>query len=784
MTESFVDLRKPLWQAILYDRRWSRIAAPWASDVSPGPPSNLRRHGDPPRQASAAEPEDATFPTFGLADSLQPSLDDGEKLVGQSIQGRYDLVQLIGQGGFSWVYRALQRLPERHVAIKVPRHAARMSKRVQQEANVLGNLNHKAIAQVYDAGAFSHPGGASIYIAMELVDNAQPIDHFCAIQKLSLMQRLKLFVKVCDAVAYAHAKGVVHRDLKPSNILVDRSGRPRVIDFGIATILADDSLGDSGEASLATPGSPRTATVGLVGTPKYMSPEQRSAGQKIDARADVFALGKVLHDVMMASDQGPARTSAGGLPGGLEAIHARCLRDSPADRYADAGEFAKALRAWLSANRTSVSAATTPTDRSPRPPGRRGWLVAALWVAASAIAGAAMLWPRPEPRVVREADYVRVLREATEVLDGGNRHDAANAYRSAENTWASRLAGNAGFPAELIILGQLAFSNADHGDDVSACNAAADPSGEWLAAGEKTGSVRISLLNAAAVPIHRLAGLRAAVTALQFSAGRRFLAGADEDGRVCLWNLDTIETDASPRRLVPLDAPSPRGRVCSVDISGDETRIAAVDRAGRLGIWDCHTGSRLTDTDVGGGSSRGATAVCLAEDNGVFVGRPDGTVVFLPHGKSPRPLPHTHGVGPIVLCRSPKGEVVACAGADRQLRAYRGARGAAAGEPLKLSGSPRAAAWSPDGSRLLVGCHSGTEPTAGGPSSIDVFRVDLRNPDAPLQPLTTLPLPAGVAVVSVATDCCVMVFDSPDDSAAVWRRPPGVSSEAHHPTQP
>jgi serine/threonine protein kinase len=708
--------------------------------------------------------------------------DDGKKLVGQSIGGRYVLRELIGQGGFGWVYRARQLLPRRKVAIKVPRHAARKSERIEQEANLLGNLNHEAIAKVYDAGRFSHPGGASIYIAMELVEDAQPIDRFCVIQKLSLAQRLKLFVKVCDAVAYAHAKGVVHRDLKPSNILVDRSGRPKVIDFGIATILEDDSLGDSREASLATADSPRTATAGLVGTPKYMSPEQRSAGHKIDARSDVFALGKVLHDVMMASDQDPAGTAASGLPGGLEAIHARCLQDSPADRYADAGEFAKALRAWLSASRTGVSAATTPTDRSPRPPGRRGWLVTALWVAAAAIA--AILGLRPPPPPPTPDHYRQALRKATEVLAGGNQHDAAAAYRSAENTWASRSAGDAGFPPELIILGQLAFSNADHGGHVSACSAAADPSCEWLAAGEKTGSVTISLLNAAAVPIYRLAGLRAAVTALQFSAGRRFLAGADEDGGVCLWNLDTIETDASPRRLVPLDAPSPYKRVCSVDISADETRIAAVDSAGRLEIWDCDTGSQLADTDVGGGSSRGVTAVCLVEDNGVFVGRPDGTVVFLPNGKLPGRLLHLHGVGPMVLCRSPKGEVVASAGADDQLRAYRGSSGAPAGEPLKLSGLPRAAAWSPDGSRLLVACHSGTSPTAGGPGSVDVFHVDLENPDAPLQSLTSVPLPAAVAAVSVATDCCVMVFDAPDDSVAVWRRPPGVNSEAHHPTQP
>lgn len=750
------------------------------SDVTPGPPNNPRSHGDPSRQERAADPADVSFPTFGLADSLHPVPDDGKKLVGQSIGDRYVLRELIGQGGFGWVYRARQLLPRRKVAIKVPRHAARKSERIEQEANLLGNLNHEAIAKVYDAGRFSHPGGASIYIAMELVEDALPIDRFCVIQKLSLAQRLKLFVKVCDAVAYAHAKGVVHRDLKPSNILVDRSGWPKVIDFGIATILEDDSLGDSREASLATADSPRTATAGLVGTPKYMSPEQRSAGHKIDARSDVFALGKVLHDVMMASDEDPAGTSASGLPGGLDAIHARCLRDSPADRYADAGEFAKALRAWLSANRTSVSAATTPTDRSPRPPGRRGWLVAALWVAAAAIAAIRGLWPPTPP----PDDYRQALREATEFLAGGNRDDAAAAYHVAVNALKARSAGDADFPPELIILGQLAISDTDHGDHVSACNAAADPSGEWLAAGEKTGSVTISLLNAAAVPIHRLAGLRAAVTALQFSAGRRFLAGADEDGGVCLWKLDTIESDANPRRLVPLDAPSPHKRVCSVDISADETRIAAVDRAGRLRIWDCQTGSLLADTDVGGGSSRGVTGVCLVEDNGVFVGRPDGTVVFLPHGKSSRPLPHLHGVGAIVLCRSPKGEVVACAGADGQLRAYRGSSGAPAGEPLKLSGLPRAGAWSSDGNRLLVACHSGTEHAAGGPGSVDVFHVDLENSDAPLQPLTSVPLPAAVAAMSVATDCCVMVFDAPYDSVAVWRHPPGVNSEAHHPTQP
>lgn len=739
----------------------------------PGPPNNPRRHSDPSGQASAAEPGGASFPTFGLANSLQRSLDDGKKLVGQPIEDRYVLLELIGQGGFGWVYRARQRLPNRDVAIKVPRHAARMSKRIEQEANVLGNLNHKAIAEVYDAGAFGHPGGASIYIAMELVRGAQPIDHFCGIRKLSPVQRLRLFVKVCDAVAYAHAKGVVHRDLKPSNILVDRSGRPRVIDFGIATILTDDSLGDSREGSRETPGSSRTVTAGLVGTPKYMSPEQRSAGQKVDARADVFALGKVLHDVMMASDQEPGGTTAGGLPDGLEAVHSRCLRDSPADRYADAGELAKALRAWLSAIGTSGAADNIAPERSPRPRGRRGWLGAGLLISAGVIGAILYFWPRTE-------DYRQALRVATQALAVGDRPNAASGYRSAVTAWLKNAAVDAGFPWELGILGHLAISDDDQADQLPARVAAADPSGSWLAAGEATGSVRISQLNAATVPIHRLTGLRAAVTALQFAAGGQFLVGADEDGRVCLWNLDTIQTDASPLRLVPLDTPSPRGRVCSVDISCDETRIAAVDRAGRLGIWDSHTGSRLADTEVGGGSSRSASAVCFAEDSNLFVGRPDGALVFLPRGDSPSPLPHTSGAGPIVLCRSPKGEVVVCAGADGQLRVYRGTSGVAVGEPLKLSGSPRAAAWSPDGSRLLVACHSGADRTFDGPGSVEVFHVDLGRLDAPLQSLTSVPLPAAASAMSLATDYCVMVFG---ESAAVWRCPPALKSEARQPTQ-
>ncbi|MEO1280092.1 MAG: serine/threonine-protein kinase, partial [Planctomycetota bacterium] len=149
---------------------------------------------------------------------------------------------------------------------------------------VLGRLRHPGIAQIYEAGVHADPSGAEApFFAMEFVPGARDLLTYAGEQGLDLRARLALFAEVCDAIHHGHLQGVIHRDLKPANLLVDETGRPKVIDFGISRALAPDPDGAEVAQTLAG-----------IGTPSYMAPEQ-AAGGAVDTRADVYGLGAVLY---------------------------------------------------------------------------------------------------------------------------------------------------------------------------------------------------------------------------------------------------------------------------------------------------------------------------------------------------------------------------------------------------------------------------------------------------------------------------------------------------------
>ncbi|HTU99425.1 MAG TPA: serine/threonine-protein kinase, partial [Luteitalea sp.] len=207
--------------------------------------------------------------------------------------GDYTIVGVLGSGGMGVVYRAEQHEPlRRDVALKVIRRGLdtdRLIARFEAERLALARMNHSGIARVLAAGATDD---GRPYFAMELVTGA-PITEFCDRQRLPVPDRLRLFVAACRAVQHAHQKGIVHRDLKPSNILVtteEGSAAPKVIDFGIAKALEGDAA--EGELLLTREGQ-------YVGTPEYMSPEQAGVVEAdVDTRADVYALGIVLYELL------------------------------------------------------------------------------------------------------------------------------------------------------------------------------------------------------------------------------------------------------------------------------------------------------------------------------------------------------------------------------------------------------------------------------------------------------------------------------------------------------
>jgi serine/threonine protein kinase len=284
------------------------------------------------------------FPTFGL--TLPP--DPSGSLVGCVIHDRYTLEEPIGRGGFGCVFRARQKSPSRMVAIKVSRHHADNADRMVREANLLATLDHPAIARVFDAGTWDSPIGRRVYVVMELVSEAERFDHYCHKYLPRVHDRLNLFIRVCNAVGVAHARGIVHRDLKPGNVLVGEAGHPKVIDFGIAKVLSDRDDGDAehvATVSETADAEDGTRTGAFMGTPPYASPEQM-AGEPVTSRSDVHALGKLFAD--MLSDR-PRR-----LPTTLRRVVDRCTRPLAEQRYADANTLAAVLEGWVGRRRMAT----------------------------------------------------------------------------------------------------------------------------------------------------------------------------------------------------------------------------------------------------------------------------------------------------------------------------------------------------------------------------------------------------------------------------------------------
>jgi hypothetical protein len=222
-------------------------------------------------------------------------IEGGESRVSEgpgSMIGTYKLLEQIGEGGFGVVFMAEQQRPvRRQVAIKVLKagmDTRQVVARFEAERQALALMSHPGIAQVLDGG---ETGSGRPFFVMELV-RGTPITDFCSQSVSSIVERLELFLQVCQAVQHAHQKGIIHRDLKPSNLLVtmhDTTPVVKVIDFGIAKAMGQPLTDKTLFTNFAH----------LIGTPTYMSPEQaQMSGLDIDTRTDVYSLGVLLYELL------------------------------------------------------------------------------------------------------------------------------------------------------------------------------------------------------------------------------------------------------------------------------------------------------------------------------------------------------------------------------------------------------------------------------------------------------------------------------------------------------
>ncbi|MGE5741420.1 MAG: protein kinase domain-containing protein [Candidatus Aminicenantes bacterium RBG_16_66_30] len=309
---------------------------------------------------------------FGAPTVTAPIL-CGEIVPGTEFAGRYRILDELGRGGMGRVYKALDREISETIALKVlvPALSAdeKMIERFRNELKLARRISHKNVCRIFDLGNCE----GTYFITMEFVpgDNLKSIIQMMG--PLAPPRALAVAGQVCDGLAEAHRLGIVHRDLKSSNIMIDREGRARILDFGIALAAGSKGLTDRGA---------------LVGTPEYMAPEQVE-GETVDERADIYSLGVILFEMSTGrvpfegltplsvalqhrSARPPdPRTLNGQTPIGLSGIIARCLEKDPASRYQKIEDLAAALHGIAEGLAEPGTAGRQPSTAGLTPGGTR-----------------------------------------------------------------------------------------------------------------------------------------------------------------------------------------------------------------------------------------------------------------------------------------------------------------------------------------------------------------------------------------------------------------------------
>jgi tRNA A-37 threonylcarbamoyl transferase component Bud32 len=271
--------------------------------------------------------------------------------------GAFYLTELVGQGGMSHVYLAVNPRTREKRAAKILAKRATASPisyaRFLREIEIIRTLSHPHIVKILDSGILED----CYYYMMELMTGGSLARRLTR-GRIPLKETVELFAVVCSAMAHAHEKGIIHRDLKPSNILLNDAGAPMISDFGIAKSIGgeDTALTRSNE---------------ILGTIAYLAPEQRFNTKRVDRRADVYALGAILYEMLMGFPPlgkfpWPRETQTG-FPENLHTILEKCLALNPDDRYLQAGSLLTDIEQSQEGGTKALFAAQTPSRETPKP---------------------------------------------------------------------------------------------------------------------------------------------------------------------------------------------------------------------------------------------------------------------------------------------------------------------------------------------------------------------------------------------------------------------------------
>ena len=381
-----------------------------------------------------------------------------------------EILGLIGRGGMGAVYRARQRHLDRVVALKIlPLQAgleSSFTERFAREAKALARLNHPNIVAIYDSGQQD----GFYYFLMEFVDgvNLRQLEQS---RRQSPEEALALVPPICEALQYAHQQGIVHRDIKPENILVDKQGRVKIADFGIAKVLGSERQGPS-----------LTGAQQVMGTPHYMAPEQVEHPQEVDHRADIYSLGVVFYEMLTGElplgkfAPPSSRTHGMQIDVRLDEVVLHALEKEPGRRYQHASEVKTDVETIATG---SAEQPSTPTSKkqmtTDRLKGFRYGLAAAaacvvigagIWLALTRGGGNAkqlaqegwQLWQatKHDEAAAKFRQAVRLDPRQTNAWNGlGWACFNSGKWPEAEQAFQSTLALDGNHPAALNGLGQL-----------------------------------------------------------------------------------------------------------------------------------------------------------------------------------------------------------------------------------------------------------------------------------------------------------------------------------------